>query len=110
MAGSHSQGGRIIPETARKETPRPPEVALRCKAGNHFDNWTWAIKGEDTAMSSFDYAGPLSEIIVLGDIALVHPGRTLLWDAEKMKITNDEEADKSLFMRRLAPRDDMNWC
>jgi len=110
MAGSHSQGGRIIPETTMKETPRPPEAAFRCKAGNHFDNWTWAIKGEDTAMSSFEYAGPLSEIIVLGDIALLHPSRTLLWDAEKMKITNDEEADKSLFMRRLAPRDDMNWC
>ena len=37
-------------------------------------------------MSPFEYAGPLSEIIVLGDIALLHPGRTLLWDAENMKI------------------------
>jgi hypothetical protein len=27
-----------------------------------------------------------------------------------MKITNDEAANKSLFMRRLAPRDHMNWC
>ena len=71
MAGSHSQGGRIIPESVMKQTPRPPEVVLRCKAGNHFDNWTWAIKGQDTAMSPFEYAGPLSEIIVLGDIALV---------------------------------------
>ena len=110
MAGSHSQGARIIPETAMKATPRPPEVAFRCKGNTHFDNWTLACKGEDTAMSPFEYAGPLSEIIVLGDIALVHPGRTLLWDARNMKITNDEEADKSLFMRRLAPRDDLNWC
>ena len=110
MAGSHSQGARIIPETVMKETPRPPQVAFRCKGNTHFDNWTLACKGEDTAMSPFEYAGPLSEIIVLGDIALLHPGRTLLWDAENMKITNDEAADKSLFMRRLAPRDDMNWC
>ena len=66
--------------------------------------------GEDTAMSSFDYAGPLSEIIVLGDIALQHPGRTLLWDSENMRITNDEEANSSLFMRRLAPRDYLGWC
>jgi len=60
-------------------------------------------------MSPFEYAGPLSEFIVLGDIALLHLGKTLLWDAENMKITNDEEADKSLFMRRLAPRDNINW-
>ena len=33
-----------------------------------------------------------------------------LWDARKKKITNDEEANKSLFMRRLAPRDHLNWC
>ncbi len=110
MAGSHSQGARIIPESVMKETPRPPAVAFRCKGRTHFDNWTLACKGEDTAMSSFEYAGPLSEIIVLGDIALLHPGRTLLWDAKNMKITNDEEADKSLFMRRLAPRDHLNWC
>ena len=110
MAGSHSQGGRIIPESVMKETPRPPEVAFRCKGQTHFDNWTLACKGEDTAMSPFEYAGPLSEIIVLGDIALLHPGRTLLWDSQNMKITNDAAADKSLFMRRLAPRDHINWC
>lgn len=109
MAGSHSQGGRIIPESAMRETPRPPEVAFRCKGGNHYENWTLAIKGEDTVMSPFEYAGPLSEIIILGDIALLHPGKTLLWDADNMRITNDEAANKSLFMRRLAPRDDMNW-
>ena len=110
MAGSHSQGGRIIPESVMKETPKPPEAAFRCKGRTHFDNWTLACKGEDTAMSAFEYAGPLSEIIVLGDIALLHPGRTLLWDSKNMKITNDEAADKSLFMRRLAPRDHMKWC
>ena len=33
-----------------------------------------------------------------------------LWDAQNMKITNNEEADKSLFMRRLAPRNHLNWC
>ena len=110
MAGSHSQGGRIIPESVMKETPKPPEVAFRCKGRTHFDNWTLACKGEDKIMSPFEYAGPLSEIIVLGDIALLHPGRTLLWDSKNMKITNDEAADKSLFMRRLAPRDHLNWC
>ena len=109
MAGSHSQGSRIIPEVVMKETPRPPKVAMRCKGQSHFENWTLACKGEDTAMSPFEYAGPLSEFIILGDVALLNPGKTLLWDAEQMKITNDEAANQSLFMRRIAPRDNMNW-
>ncbi len=60
-------------------------------------------------MSSFDYAGPLSEVVVLGNIALLHPGAILKWDAAKMEITNHEAANKSLFMRRISPRDDMGW-
>ena len=109
IAGSHSQGGRIIPETTMKATPKPPAVAFRCKGGNHLLNWTLACKGQDKAMSSFDYAGPLSEIIVLGDIAMMHPGRKLLWDAKNLKITNDEAANKSIFLRRPEPRDEMGW-
>ena len=109
MAGSHSHPSRIIPESVMKQTPRPPQKAFRCKGGSHFENWTLACKGRDTAMSTFEYAGPLSEIIVLGDIALLHPGATLRWDSKNMKITNHAAADKSLFMRRLAPRDHMKW-
>ncbi len=110
IAGSHSQGGRIIPEVKMQETGKANGTAFRCEGKGHLQNFTLACKGEDTAMSPFDYAGPLSEIIVLGDIALMHPGRTLEWDSKRMKITNDEVANNSLFMRRLNPRDDMNWC
>ena len=60
-------------------------------------------------MSSFDYAGPLSEVVVLGDIALLHPGVTLEWDAKAMKITNHEAANKCLYMRRIDPRDHLQW-
>ena len=60
-------------------------------------------------MSQFDYAGPFAEIVSLGEIASMHPGRKLLWDSKNMRITNDEAANKSTFMRRLAPRDDMKW-
>ena len=54
-------------------------------------------------------AGPLSEIIVLGDIAAMHSGQKLLGDSKNMKITNSDDGDKSVFSRRLAPRDDINW-
>ncbi len=61
------------------------------------------------AMSDFEYACPFTETLILGDLAITNPGRKLLWDAKNMKITNDEEADKSLFMRRIASRDDRGW-
>jgi predicted dehydrogenase len=122
MAAESWRPARIFPEVAMKAAKKPPQLAYRRKAGSrspatntgtaitdHQQNWIMAILGEDTAMSSFDYAGPLSELIVLGDIAATHPGKKLLWDAENMKITNSEEANKSPFMKRLAPRDDMNW-
>ena len=110
MVGSHSNNARIIPEEKMRSTPKPKEEAYRCHGVTHHQNWTNAIKGIDKeAMSSFDYAGPLSEIIVLGDIAMMHPNVKLMWDSKNMKITSHEAADKSMFMRRLNPRDDLNW-
>ncbi|MCP4758394.1 MAG: Gfo/Idh/MocA family oxidoreductase [Fuerstiella sp.] len=109
QAGSHSQGAKLIPKTLHEATSKVTETAFRCAAQGHSANWTMACKGEDTPMSSFDYAGPLSEIVVLGNIALTNPGRTLNWDSKKLKITNDEAANQSLFLHRLDPRDDLNW-
>jgi predicted dehydrogenase len=110
LVGSHSQEPEIIgSKEVLQDLPEAPKAAFRCKGRHHYENFTLACKGEDTIMSPFEYAGPLSEIIVLGDIALQHPGKTLLWDAEGMKITNDEAANQDIFMRRPAARDDMNW-
>jgi len=39
----------------------------------------------------------------------MHPGDKLLWVSKDMKIIINDDADKGFFMRRLAPRDDMNW-
>ena len=122
LAGECFRPSRIFPEAAMKATKKPPKVAYRRKAGSrspakdagvatndHLQNWVQAIQGEDKAMSNFGYVGPLSEVIVLGDVAATHPGKKLLWDSKNMRITNDEAADKSPFMKRLAPRDDMKW-
>jgi len=64
------------------EYPRSP---------GHFKEWINAIKGGDPAMSNFpDYAGPLTEVILLGNLA-VWPaseegqGPKVLWDAKNMK-------------------------
>ena len=49
-------------------------------------------------MSNFDYAGPLTETVVLGNVAMRRPGKKLMWDAENLKVTNDNEANN--YVRR----------
>ena len=72
-----------------------------CKAG--FDS-----KEHKALTSSFDYAGPMTETVLMGNLAIrsfmlrkengkdqdYYGRRKLLWDGEKMKITNLEEANQ----------------
>jgi len=44
----------------------------------------------------FHYAGPLTETVQLGNIAALHPGKTLQWDVNALKITNVVEANALL--------------
>ena len=45
-------------------------------------------------MAHFDYAGPFTESVLLGNVALRFPGERLMWDAANMKVTNKPEADQ----------------
>ena len=49
------------------------------------------------AASNFDYAGPLAEAVLLGNVA-VRAGKKIEWDAAKMKVTNVPEANR--YIRR----------
>ena len=57
--------------------------------------WMAAAKGGPAAMSNFDYAGMLTEFILLGNIA-IKTGKKLKWDGPNLKITNAPEAEKVL--------------
>ena len=59
----------------------------------HERDWIQAIKGGSAPTSSFDYSGPLSETVLMGNLAVRFPGKPLLWDGEAMKVTNDADAD-----------------
>ena len=65
----------------------------------HFEEWVNAIRGGPASMANFpDYASPLTETVLLGNVALRFPGQRLLWDSANMKITNDPKANA--FLRR----------
>jgi len=52
-----------------------------------------AIKGGPVAGSNFDYAAPLTEVVLLGAMA-IRTGQRIEWDVEKMKVTNHRDFDR----------------
>ena len=91
--GSHgASGARIIPEEKMRDYMNnlPPKTIKRVK-GHHAD-WIEACKGGDPASSNFDYGGPLTEMVLLGVLAMRIPNQKLLWDSEKLEFTNSSEA------------------
>jgi hypothetical protein len=61
------------------------------------DEWARAIKENkpEIAMSNFDYAGVLTEAVLLGNVAM-RAGKKILWDGNAMRITNLPEANAFL--------------
>ncbi|MCA9120018.1 MAG: Gfo/Idh/MocA family oxidoreductase [Planctomycetaceae bacterium] len=55
---------------------------------DHYMQWTNACKGEGKTSSHFDYAGPLTETVLLGTIAIRFPGQAIEWDSDQLKVTN----------------------
>ncbi|MHC4425138.1 MAG: Gfo/Idh/MocA family protein [Planctomycetota bacterium] len=93
MHGSHGAGGlRIVPEDKMKAYELPAKTLPRSKG--HHQDWILACKGGKPASSNFDYGGPLTEMALLGVLAIRNQNRKLIWDAKKMRVTNDKEADK----------------
>ncbi|PYK97351.1 MAG: hypothetical protein DME19_16640 [Verrucomicrobia bacterium] len=94
--GSHGAGGvRIIPQKKMDEYKRPPKTLPRVKE-HHWD-WLQAIRNGTKAGSDFDsYGGPLTEIALLGVIAIRMAGTKLKWDAKRMRFANSKEANQLL--------------
>jgi predicted dehydrogenase len=93
MHGSHGAGGmRIVPEAKMKAYELPDKTLPRSE-GHHKD-WILACKGGKPASANFDYGGPLTEMALLGVLAIRNQNRKLIWDVKNMRITNDKEADK----------------
>ena len=71
-----------------------PKVEYPRNQGGHFGEWVTAIKGGKPAMSNFpDYSGPLTETILLGNLA-VWPadkgeGPKVEWDSKNLKASVD---------------------
>ncbi|MBP8131487.1 MAG: Gfo/Idh/MocA family oxidoreductase [Candidatus Hydrogenedentes bacterium] len=94
-AGEYGDEARLLPDERMKDYARPPETIKRVRGQNPYFNWIRACKGEDEAASHFDYAGPLTEVANMGNVAL-RAGQRIEFDVEAMKVTNAENANQWL--------------
>lgn len=96
--GSHGGANcHLLPEGLMEQYAgknAPAQKIPRVKG--HAWDWIEAIRTGRQAGSNFDYGGPLTEIALLGLIAIRYPGEKLEWDARAMKITNHAEASAHL--------------
>ncbi len=93
--GSHGATGvRLVPNSAMQAYRKPAPKIPRAK--EHHADWLAAIREGRKAGSDFSYGGPLTEIAMLGVIALKLPNTKLRWDPATMRFTNSDEANQYL--------------
>jgi predicted dehydrogenase len=90
MVVPYGDAPRLVPESAMKNFKRPEKTLPRVEGGTegHHKNWVDSILNNKPATSNFEYAGPLNEVVMLGNVA-VRAGKRIEWDAEKLEIKND---------------------
>jgi predicted dehydrogenase len=86
---------RLLPQDQFSGYKAPPPTLPR--TSDHHLEWIQAIKGGKPALSNFDYAGPLTEMVLLGVVALKARGK-IEWDSGSFSIKNNPDAEK--FLRR----------
>jgi predicted dehydrogenase len=89
-------GHRLIPEARMREFGKAPVTLPR--SPGHYKEFVDACRGGPPAGANFvDHAGMLSEVCMLGNVA-VRAQKKLLWDGPNLKVTNDVAANA--FLRR----------
>lgn len=122
MCSTYGENPRLLP-TSKTDDVNVPQQIERVPGGadGHYAQWVDAAiagYGKKELSSPFSIAGPLTETLLIANLAIRgidirkekvndrgetyydYPGRDIkmLWDAEKMKVTNFEEANR--FIKR----------
>jgi predicted dehydrogenase len=85
---------RLIPTSKEREFTPPPKTLPR--SIGHYEEWIHACKTRAHTESNFGFAGPLTEAVLLGSVAIRMGGEELRWDSRKMRIPNSPEAEEYL--------------
>lgn len=79
----------LLPESKFADFQRP-EPTIPKSIGHH-QEWIRACKTGEPTTCNFDYSGPLTETVLLGNVSY-RSGSALEWDAAKLKASNCPEA------------------
>jgi predicted dehydrogenase len=92
--GCYGGGVTLLPIAKMKDYPKPERVLPRPEGG-HFGDWINACKTGKEAGSNFSYAGPFTEVVLLGNLAIrAGAGKKVEWDGPNMKVTNMPELNR----------------
>ncbi len=96
MCGCYGKRPRLLPDALMKDFKKPAPSLPRIPDGldGHERDWIRACKDGTPSCSNFDYAGPLSEMVLMGNLAVRFPNQHLRWDGELMQVTNNKNADE----------------
>lgn len=110
----YSGNPRLLPAERMKDYTMPTPTLPRV-SNSHQGEWVAAILNGGSTSSPFSYGGPLTEAVLMGNLAIKayqykalndgkkpgdwgaynYPGRrTIKWDGDAMKVTNWEEANR----------------
>ncbi len=91
VCGAAGGDYQIYPQS-RSEAIEVPQPSI-ARSGGHHRDWIDAIKGGPPASSSFEYGAKLTEIVLLGLVAL-RTGEVIRWDSDAMTATGVSSADE----------------
>jgi hypothetical protein len=95
LCGFNGANPRLIPDSKMQEFKQPPKTLPR-SAGNDRE-WIEACKGGPAGGANFEVEGPITEALLLGNVAL-RSGKKLTWSASDMKVLNVPDAQQ--YIRR----------
>jgi Oxidoreductase family, NAD-binding Rossmann fold/Oxidoreductase family, C-terminal alpha/beta domain len=82
----------VLPESKMASLPQ-----IDIPERNHYGEFLDVVLGKATTCSAnFDYAGPLTESVLIGNVAARFPGETLRFDAKALRFPDKPEADQYL--------------
>ena len=90
-------GNPLLHPQARYADYKQPEPWLeRIPGDNPHLEWIRACKGGKPAGSNFEYSGPFTEVVSVGNVA-IKSGSPIIYDAANMRIVNNPDADALLY-------------
>jgi len=95
---------RLLPKSLHDSYGTPKTKLPRIAHEEHEMNWVEAIKGQAEISCPFEYAAPLTEVMLLGIVSL-RAGSKILYDGANMRVTNtvkygERVVDPNDFLKR----------